>query len=357
MKKKKIFWNTTALFCLILGFNNFAFSQQLDGFRITKQIPTTEIKDQGYSGTCWSFGTLSFLETEVLRKTKLAFDLSEMYIVRNIYPEKAKNYFRTQGNTYFTAGGQIQDVLFVMKNYGMIPESAYKQKMDALYGYNTSKLDTATLKFVRSLRKKEDDIIPLDWTHNFDSILNSHLGIPPTEFSYNNKKYSPKSFSDQVLGLNADDYIQITSYTHHPYDAFFCLESRYNWSYSQYYNLSLDDFMSTLNKSISKGYSAVFNGDVSEKDFDFEKGSAIIPDKFEDAAELRQKMFEQGATTVDHVMHIVGLADGEDGKKYYLTKNSWGNSNSCGGYIYLSEDFIKLKAVSILVNKDVLKFK
>jgi bleomycin hydrolase len=115
--------------------------------------------------------------------------------------------------------------------------------------------------------------------------------------------------------------------------------------------------MKILNNSLSNGYTVVFNGDVSEKDFDFEKGSAIIPDKFEDAAELRQKMFEQGATTVDHVMHIVGLADGEDGKKYYLTKNSWGNSNSCGGYIYLSEDFVKLKAVSILVNKDVLKFK
>jgi len=346
-----------SFYCLFSCFDNSVFSQQLKGFEITKLIPTTEIKDQGYSGTCWSFATLSFLEAEILRKTKLSFDLSEMYIVRNIYPEKAKNYFRTQGNTYFTAGGQTQDVLFVMKNYGLMPETAYKQKIDSLYGYNTSKLDTATLKFVRSLRKKEDDIIPLDWQKRFDSIVESHLGLAPKDFNFNNKKHTPKSFCSDVLGLNADDYIQITSYKHHPYNAFFCLESRYNWSYSQYYNLSLDDFMSMLNKSISKGYSVVFNGDVSEQNFDYANGIAFISDNITDLAQIRQNMFEQGSTTVDHVMHIVGLARGEDGKTYYLTKNSWGNSNVCGGYIYLSEDFIKLKAVSILVNKDILKLK
>jgi bleomycin hydrolase len=340
----------------ILFFSSVAISQNLKGFEIIKLIPTTEVKDQGYSGTCWSFATISFLETEILRTKKISIDLSEMFIVRNIYPEKVKNYFRTQGYSYFTAGGQPHDVLRVLKNNGLLPESSYKQKMDNIYGYNTALLDTAANHFIKHYRKNEDDIISSDWTLTFDNLLNKHLGVPPTEFLYNNIKYSPLTFSKEFLSLDANNYIQITSFNHHPYNEFFCLESKYNWSLEQYYNVELKRFMSIINNALMNGYTVVFNGDVSEKEFDFQNGKATITEKENNEVSNRQKLFETGSTTVDHVMHIVGIAKGTDGKNYYITKNSWGINNLCEGFIYLSEDYVKLKTISILVNKDALKF-
>jgi bleomycin hydrolase len=339
----------------IITFNSDALCQNLKGYEIVKLIPTTDVKDQGYSGTCWSFATISFLETEILRTKKISIDLSEMFIVRNIYPEKAKNYFRTQGNSYFTAGGQPQDVLRVMKNNGLVPESSYKQKMDVIYGYNTSILDTAANDFIKNYRKNEDETISLDWISKFDNLLNKHLGVPPLEFEYNDIKYNPLSFTKDFLSLDANNYIQITSFNHHPYNDFFCLESRYNWSLDQYYNVELKRFMSIINSSLLNGFSVVFNGDVSEKEFDFYLGNATISEKDIDDGSIRQILFETGSSTVDHVMHIVGIAKGINGKNYYITKNSWGIENVCGGYIYLSEDYVKLKTMSILVNRDVLK--
>lgn len=342
-------------FVLVLFFSLSAFSQTLKGYEIVKLIPTTDVKNQGYSGTCWSFATISFLETEILRTKGISIDLSEMFIVRNIYPDKAKNHFRTQGNSYFTAGGQPQDVLRVMKNNGLVPESSYKQRMDKYDRYNTAQLDTAADHFVKRYRKHEGEIISLDWISKFDSLLNEHLGAPPLEFEYDNKSYTPLSFSEDFLSLDAKNYIQITSFSHHPYNEFFCLESKYNWSFDSYYNVELDTFMSIINNSLLNGFSVVFNGDVTESGFDFYHGKALITKKDVDEVSNRQILFETGSTTVDHVMHIVGIAKGLDGRNYYLTKNSWGTGNPCGGYIYLSEDYVKLKTMSILVNREVLK--
>ena len=346
--KFSIFIISTIFLCSV------AICQNLNGYKINKLIPTTEVKDQGNSGTCWSFATISFLETEILRTKKITIDLSEMYIVRNIYPEKAKNYFRTQGNSYFTAGGQPQDVLRVMKNNGLVPESNYKQKKDDIYSYNTSILDTAANNFIKNYRKNEDEIISLNWISKFETLLNKHLGVPPLEFEYNNIKYNPLSFAKDFLSLDVTNYIQITSFNHHPYNEFFCLESKYNWSLDLYYNVELTRFMSIINNSLLNGYSVIFNGDVSEQKFDFRDGKATITDKNYNDEAYRQDLFESGSTTVDHVMHIVGIAKGIDGKNYYVTKNSWGTDNLCGGYIYLSEDYVRYKTMSILVNKDVL---
>jgi bleomycin hydrolase len=330
-----------------------SLAQNLEGFRIIKKVPVTKIKDQGYSGTCWSFATVSFLESEALRLGKGTFDLSEMFIVRHIYPEKAKNYFRTQGYSFFTAGSQCHDVLYVMKNVGLVPENAYPQKNDFLYSYNTAELDTATLYFVKNLRKNEEDSLPKNWQTKFEKILNKHLGIPPSSFLVDNKSYSPKTFCSDVLGLKADNYIQITSYNHHPFREYFCLESRFNWAFGLYYNLPLDEFINLIDKSINNGYSVAFNGDISENSFNFSTGIASI-DETNISQDRRQYAFENSTTTVDHVMHIVGIAEDEKGKKYYLTKNSWGKENICGGYMYLSEDYLRLKAVSLLVHKDML---
>jgi len=334
-----------------------AVCQNLKGYKIIKLIPTTEVKDQGNSGTCWSFATISFLETEILRTKKISIDLSEMFIVRNIYPEKAKNYFRTQGNSYFTAGGQPQDVLRVVKNNGLVPESSYEQKMDIIHGYNTAILDTAANIFIKNYRKNEEKPVSLDWISKFDNLLNKHLGVPPLQFEYNTIKYTPLSFAKDFLSIDANDYIQITSFNHHPYNEFFCLESRYNWSFDPYYNVELKRFMSIINSSLLNGFSVVFNGDVSEHEFDYYQGKATISEHDFDDVSTRQTLFETGKSTVDHVMHIVGIAQGIDGKNYYITKNSWGTENVCGGYIYLSEDYVKLKTMSILVHRDVLKLK
>jgi bleomycin hydrolase len=330
-------------------------SQNLKGYEIIKVIPTTEIKDQGHSGTCWSFATISFLETEVLRKTGDTLNLSEMYIVRKIYPEKVKNYLRTQGRSLFSAGGQPQDALRVMREYGLVPEIAYPQKLDSYYGYNTAYLDTTTLDYVKGIRGYEDQIITENWTKEFDKILNQNLGKPPVDFTYEDTLYTPQSFCNDFLELNPSDYVQITSYNHHPYNEYFCLESKYNWSFDLYFNLELPSFMSIIENALLGGYSVVFNGDVSEDSFDFYRGIATWKSEGKDEVSYRQKLFENGSTTVDHVMHIVGIAQDESGKKYFLTKNSWGKENACSGYMYLSEDFVKYKTVSILVNKDVLK--
>jgi bleomycin hydrolase len=345
------------LFCFTIIYQlQLSFGQAPEGFKIIKTIPATEIKDQGRSGTCWSFATISFLESEALRLGKGQHDLSEMFIVRHIYPEKAKNYFRMQGHTFFTAGSQCHDVLFVLKNVGLVPEKAYQQKQDPVYGINTEKLDTAAVRFVYKTRQQEDDSLPSDWQNNFEKILNKHLGIPPEKFIINNKEYTPKSYSSDLLGLKAENYIEVTSYNHHPFGEFFCLESRFNWALSLYYNIPLDDLIKLIDKSLNKGYTIAFNGDVSEYTFNYDEGVATVNEQ--DITQVkRQAAFENGTTTVDHIMHIVGIAEGSDGKKYYQTKNSWGARNSCGGYVYLSEDYVRLKGVSILVHRDMLSIK
>lgn len=334
--------------------------QNSEDYNIIKLIPTTEIKDQGNSGTCWSFGTISFLESEVLRMKNISIDLSEMYVVRFVYPEKAKNFFRTQGNLYFTAGGQPHDVLNSISTHGLVPEATYPQNLDLTNCYDTEKLDTLATQFVSSYRKNEDDIISLDWTSEFDELLNKYLGIPPSNFSYNNQKYTPLSFCSEYLSIDANNYIQITSFNHHPYNEPFCLESRYNWALEQYFNVELKKFMEIIEKAIMNGYSVVFNGDVSEEGFDFYGSEKAVIENTKisrkEESHVRQELFEQGASTIDHVMHIVGIAKGNDGKKYFITKNSWGTSKFWSGYIYISEDYIKYKAISILVHKDALKF-
>jgi bleomycin hydrolase len=333
------------------------YSQVLEGYDMVKFIPTTEVKDQGYSGTCWSFATVSFLETEILREKNIEVDLSEMFVVRWIYPEKAKNYFRTQGNSFFTAGGQPHDVLMVMESKGLVPETSYEQNLDFVLGYNTEELDTAAFKYVKSLRKSEKEIIPIDWLFEFEEILNSNLGIPPNDFTFNNQQYTPKQFCENFLSLDANNYIEITSFNHHPYNEYFCLESRYNWALKPYYNVELKTFMSIIENAIMNGFSVVFNGDISEESFDYIKGLAVSKSSIGDEVLFRQELFETGSSTVDHVMHIVGIAKGKDGKKYFITKNSWGTGYSCSGYMYLSEDYLKFKAISILVNREALKSK
>ncbi|MBU3714016.1 MAG: aminopeptidase, partial [Ferruginibacter sp.] len=221
-------------------------------------------------------------------------------------------------------------------------------------GINSAKLDTLLERYAKALRKNPEDIIETDWENEMDSTLNIMIGIPPKSFTYDNKKYTPLSLAKN-LGLNQDDYIQLTSFNHHPYYDKFCLESRFNWSYSLYYNVPLDEFISTIDSALSKGYSVALNTDVSGSEFEtgFLRGYIINNKTEKITQDIRQKAFETGYTTVDHIMHIIGMAIDEKNQKFYIVKNSWGSFYR-DGYLYLSESYIREMGVSILVNKSGL---
>jgi len=323
-------------------------------FKTIKQLPTTSVKNQWRSGTCWSFGTLSFIESELLRMKKGEFDLSEMFIVYNIYPQKAVMHVRMQGNSFFTYGGQAHDVMKVIEQHGFMPEEAYSGLKETATNHNHALLDTAAKDFIKTIYLKKGSEMPQNWLSDFTKIVEKHLGTPPQTFNYKGKKTTPKEFA-KSLNFDPKNYVEITSFTHHPFYEEFCLESRFNWAMADYYNIPLAELMQTIDYAIDKGYTVVFNGDVSEPDFDFETGVAEVP-QTNISQELRQEMFDNNATTVDHLMHIIGTAKAENGKLYYITKNSWGQ-NVFGGNIYLSSDYVKLKAVSILIHKEAIPAK
>jgi bleomycin hydrolase len=337
-------------FCLFMGMSANA---QPAGLKTLRSNEVTTVKDQGYSGTCWSFATISFLESELIRMGKPQTDLSEWFIVRHIYPEKVRNYLRTEGHSFLTAGGQCQDVLWVMDRRGLAPDTVFPGPMSDAGYFNSAALDTAVERFAKSIRKNEGETISPVWEDQLNQLLDEELGVPPTKFTLSDSFWTPKTYADQKLGLHKEDYIQFTSFNHHPFYSDFCLESRYNWSYSLYTNLPLETFIDVLDNALMQGYTVVLNCDVSEESFDFDKGVADYELAVADQ-DSRQLEFETGSTTVDHLMHITGLAENGKKQKYYITKNSWGTSNTCNGYMYLSENYIRQKAVSILVHKQAV---
>lgn len=322
----------------------------LEGFTIEKEVSATSVKNQAQSGTCWSFASLSFMESEAIRMGKGEYDFSEMFVARHTYMRKAESYVRMQGHMFFTAGGQCHDVLNTMRQVGLVPESVYSGRVLKEPTHDHTELDVIAKSIVDAVKDKQGEELSPRWKEAFSSVLDVYLGESPEEFTYKGKSYTPQSFA-QSTGLNVDDYVQITSYSNHEFYKPYCLESRYNWSFGLYENVPLSDFMEIIDNAIENGYSLVFNGDVSEETFSFRDGLAQVPAEIKANEKTRQELWDNHATTVDHVMHITGIAKGPDGKKYYLTKNSWGE-NQCGGYMYLSEAFIKLKAVSILIHKD-----
>ena len=310
------------------------------------------VKDQGYSGTCWSFASISFIESEINRMYDRNVDLSEWFIVRNIYPEKVRNYIRTEGHTFLTAGGQTQDVLWVIENVGLVPESQFPGPTS--YGqFNSAKLDTAVMAFAEGLEWGRMGLVSTDWEAELEVLLNDHLGKSPREFSVEEQPYTPASYRES-LGLEVNDYIQVTSFNHHDYYQPFALESKYNWSFDQYMNLPLDEFISALDTALMKGFTVAVNIDVTEENFEPSERGLIESNHRRVDQEKRQTLFENGQTRVDHIMHIVGLAEIKGKGKYYLTKNSWGEIGPMNGFIYLSEDYIRSKSVSHTMHVDAL---
>ncbi|TNF41264.1 MAG: aminopeptidase [Bacteroidetes bacterium] len=323
-------------------------------FTVEKVIKHLPVISQGNTGTCWSFATTSFLESEIIRKGFAETDLSEMYFVYFGYLNKAKKYLMYQGNNNFSQGGQAHDVFDVLRLNGMATYEAFPgEKVDGKYKHGNLVKDLKTE--VDGLNKKGDDF-DVENLKAFEEILENQIGKLPKKIKTEDGKISPVDFAGN-FNINPDDYVEISSYSHHPYYKPFVLEVPDNWAHGLYYNVPIDELMEIMYYSINKGYTVCWDGDTSEKTFIHKKGKADLPEKQTGKAdqELRQETFNNRTTTDDHLMHIVGLTKDSKGRSCFYTKNSWGaESNSYGGYLHMTEDYVRLKTIAILVHKDAI---
>ncbi len=357
-------------------------------FKVIADHPATSVKNQYRSNTCWSFSVISMLESELIRTGKGEFDLSEMFTVRHAYAEKANKYVRLHGNLNFSGGGFAHDVLHVIDTYGITPESVYSGLCMGEENHVHNEMDEVLKGDVEDVVKNKNRKLTPNWHNAFVNLLESYLGEVPERFEYKGKEYTPESFA-RSLALNMDDYIEISSYTHHPFYKPFILEVPDNWAWGSAYNVPLDELLEIMYFAIDQGYTIAWSSDISEKGFSWSNGVAIVPDvELEDQAgterekweeltdaekqkmmfsfqgpvperiitqEYRQTGFDNYTTTDDHGMHITGLAEDQLGKKYFLVKNSWGESGSpYDGYLYASEPFVRYKTMAIMVNKNAI---
>lgn len=341
-------------------------------FTMVKNIEGTDVKDQGRSGTCWSFSTLSFMESELKRAGKGNFDLAEMFVVRMTYFDKAVKYVRMHGKGNFSQGGAFHDPVSVIDKYGMVPQEVYGGNNYGETKINHGELEAVMKGYLDGVIQNKNGRLSSAWQAGLNGILDAYFGKLPESFQYNGKTYTPKSFGE-MLGIKGSDYIDLTSYTHHPFWKPFVLEIEDNWSWDLVYNIPVDDWIKVLDNAIMNGYTVAWGADVSDKGFSHKNGLAIMPDK--DLSTLskeqldslwlspqkekvvtqdqRQKDFDDWTLTDDHGMQIIGMLKDQNGTKYYMVKNSWGTeSNECGGYFYASESYVKARTMNFLVHKD-----
>ena len=356
-------------------------------FTTVKELKITPVKNQNRTGTCWCFSTLGFLESELLRMGKGEYDLSEMFIVSKNYKDKAEKFVRLHGELNYAQGGSFEDVLQAWKDYGIVPESVMNglQYGEDMHVHN--ELESASRAYLDQIIKNPNRKLSTAWKKGFDGIIDAYLGTAPEKFTYNGKEYTPKSFAAE-LGINPDDYVSLTSYTHHPFYSEFAIEVQDNWRWATSYNLPIDELMQVFENAINTGYTIAWGADVSEKGFT-RNGIGVIPDiesmersgsdqdrwlglstSEKDAEikkmmekpckelgitqEMRQEAYDNYETTDDHGMQIYGIAKDQTGKKFYMIKNSWGTDNKYKGTWYISENFVKYKTMNIVVHKDAL---
>lgn len=347
--------------CLILS--TLAVQAQYE-FTMTHDCNCTTIKNQNNTGTCWSFATSSFLESELMRLGKPEYDLSEMYFVRAIYQDKARNYLLRQGHAQFSEGGLSHDVINAFRWGGAVPEEAYSGKLSGDLIHDHSEMSSALKGMLDALIKQKS--VSEKWMAGFVSVMDAYLGAPPAKFDYKGKPYTPQSFAS-TLGIDPNNYVSFSSYTHHPFDQQFILEIPDNYSNGSYWNVPMADLQAISDYAVKQGYSVAWDGDVSEKGFSAGQGIAVLPtdassktmfenpcDEMAVTQELRQRTFENFSTTDDHLMHITGIAVDQNGGKYYYVKNSWGAISPYQGYVYMSDNYFDLKTVSIMVHKDAV---
>lgn len=359
MKITKIF---IAMLIMMIGqltlLSQYSFSD-------VSMVQCTEVKNQARTGTCWSFATASFLESELQRMGKGTVNLSEMYVVRSIYKDKAMNYMMRQGKANFSQGSLAHDLIRIISKSGIVPESAYNGRLKAKAAYDHSEMEAGLKGFLDGVRTQKR--LSPTWKVAFNDILDAYMGTVPDKFEVDGKTHDAKSFA-KALGLNVADYVSITSFSHHPFNESFILEIPDNYSNGSFYNVPLDDMMASIDAALSRGYSISWDGDVSEHGFSSNDGIAILPkDREDDIFEKpglewkvtqanRQANFESYSTTDDHLMHIVGTTIDQNGTKYYIVKNSWGIRGPYDGFVYMSEAYIRMKTISVMMHQDALTF-
>jgi len=374
------------LFLSLLLSAGMIMAQNAYQFKVVKENAVTSVKNQSSTGTCWSFSGVAFLESELLRMGKGTFDLSEMYIVRRNYEDKALKHARLHGNLNFAPGGSFADVIETLDAYGVMPDEAYHGLHYGSETHNHGELD-------KILKSYMDGVIgartlsPV-WNKGITGILDSYLGEVPEKFQYNGKEYTPHSFAAE-LGLKQEDYISLTSFTHHPFYKPFAVEVPDNWRWALSYNLPVDELMEVMEQAVMKGYTIAWASDVSEAGFSRD-GIAIVPDEEapenagsdqsrwlglssrerdaeirtrigkeilsekEITQEMRQTSFDNYATTDDHGMQIYGIAEDQNGNRFFMVKNSWGETGPYDGFWYASFPFVSYKTLSIVLHKDAL---
>ena len=360
------------------------------GFTFTdvRVVESTPVRDQNKSGTCWCFAGTTFFEDEIIRKGGKPVDLSEMYTVRQCYADKADRYVRMDGKTNFSQGGSILDVPYVWKRYGAVPEEAYRGLNYGEDNHNHYELEAGMTGYLDAVRRNPGKRLSTAWTGALNGILDAYLGNVPETFEVDGKTYTPLTYAAE-LGINPDDYIPVTSFSHHPYYTAFAIEVPDNWLWADYYNVPLDDLKAIVDNAVENGYPLVWAADVSEQGFKWKKGVALMPaakneadmdgtelsrwvkltdteknnarydfdgpvEEIEVTPESRQAMFDRRETTDDHGMEIVGYATDQNGKRYYKVRNSWTDNQIYGGYLYVSEPYFLAKTLDILVHRDAI---
>lgn len=358
-------------------------------FTIVKENPITSVKDQNRSGTCWAYSTLSYFESEILKSTGKTYDLCESFVANKDYMDRAVQVVRYHGDMQFAQGGSAYDVYYVLKNYGICPENAMPFP-GSLYGdslNNFNEFFSLLEPYVEGIATNKASKISNQWKVGFQGILDAYLGKCPENFTYEGKNYTPKSFASS-LGLNMDDYVTITSYTHHPFYSQFVVEVQDNWRNPASYNLPMDEMMQIIDNAVMNGYTVAWGGDVSEPGFtrdglaymidakkmqslqgsDMARWLGLSPAKrrnlidslgcnvpeVQPTQEMRQERFDNWELTDDHGMLIYGIAKDQNGKEYYMVKNSWGETGKYKGTWYMTKTFIAANTMDYMVNKNAI---
>lgn len=342
-------------------------------FQFTKiiDLENTPPKNQASSGTCWSYSTNSFLESEMLRLGKQPVELAQIFSARCVYMDKADNYVRMHGAVSWGDGGACHDVINMYAKYGAMPQSVYT----GLH-YGTTKNKFAEMQAVlegmlQAYVKNPNGTLSPNWKKAFEAVMDSYLGEVPKTFTWKGKTYTPRSFADEVVGLNPKDYVEMSSFTDKPYYKKTMLMVPDNWSFDKVYNVKMNDITKIIDNALKNGYTVAWATDVSEKSFSWKNGVAYVPEKEYDdmndsektnmfkgpkperiiTPEMRQTAFDNYSTTDDHGMHIVGLAKDQNGRQYYIVKNSWGDKNDYKGYLYVTKAYVQYKTTAFLLNK------
>ena len=318
-------------------------------FKPVADLKSTSVKNQARTNTCWCFATTSFIESELMRMGKGEYDLSEMYIVRYNYTDRLKDNYIRQGKGNTDEGGQSHDWMKIFTEKGIVPDELYPGLNYGSQTHNHGELNSY-LKAVSEVAVTRKNQSP-QYLQVVESILDTWLGKVPETFTWKGESYTPQSFA-RSLGINPDDYVEITSFTHFPFYTQGVLEVPDNWRMSRFYNVPVNEIIEIMDYALTNGYTVNWDGDTSEDSFTNRKGVATFPSA-NVTQEMRQAMFENFTTTDDHMMHITGITKDQNGIKYYITKNSWGpESNKYGGYLNMSEQYVRAKTIFIMVNKN-----